>query len=67
MSIVIRKLSDEYNPTQEELEAIKSIQDEEIDFSDAPETYAEFWASAAKVSPQTDRQLIGYIKSEQEL
>jgi hypothetical protein len=51
MNTVIRKSSDKYSPTEEELERIRAISDEEIDFSDAPETDAEFWATAKKFSP----------------
>ena len=51
MNTVIRKSSDKYSPTEEELERIRAISDEEIDFSDAPETDAEFWATAKKISP----------------
>lgn len=49
MSTVIHKLSDKYSPTEEELERIRAIGDEEIDFSDAPETDAEFWSTAKKI------------------
>jgi hypothetical protein len=51
MRTVINKLSDKYSPTEEELERIRSISDEEIDFSDAPEMDTEFWATAKKISP----------------
>jgi hypothetical protein len=51
MSTVIHKLSDKYSPTEEELERIRAISDQEIDFSDAPETDAEFWSTAKKISP----------------
>jgi len=50
MNTVIRKSSDKYSPTEEELERIRAIDDEEIDFSDAPETDAEFWATEKKIS-----------------
>ena len=49
MSTVIHKLSDKYSPTEEELQRIRAIGDEEIDFSDAPETDAEFWSTAKKI------------------
>ncbi len=39
-----------YIPTQTELDRIKNIKDEEIDFSDAPETDDSFWASAQIIS-----------------
>jgi hypothetical protein len=42
MSTVIHKLSDKYSPTEEELERIRAIGDEEIDFSDAPEAEMVF-------------------------
>lgn len=35
-----------YIPTQVELDKIKNLKDEEIDFSDAPETDDSFWAFA---------------------
>ncbi len=38
MTMVIRKLSDPYQPSDEELAQIREISDDEIDFSDAPET-----------------------------
>ncbi len=51
MSTVIRKSSDKYSPTEEELERIRAISDQEIDFSDTPETDAEFWSDAKKIVP----------------
>lgn len=52
MTMVIRKLSDTYQPSDEELAQIQAISDDEIDFSDAPETDLEFWSKATKVSPR---------------
>ncbi|MDJ0597533.1 MAG: hypothetical protein QNJ37_01620 [Crocosphaera sp.] len=40
--MVIRKLSHPYKPSDEELAKIRTISDDEIDFSDAPETDLEF-------------------------
>jgi hypothetical protein len=51
MNIVIHKLSDKYSPTEEELERIRAISDQEIDFSDTPETDTEFWSDAKKIFP----------------
>ena len=36
--MVIHKLSNPYQPSDEELEQIRAISDDEIDFFDAPET-----------------------------
>ena len=41
--------SSNYLPTQAELDRIRSIKDEDIDLSDAPETDAKFWESAKMV------------------
>ena len=46
MNTVIHKSSDKYFATEKELERIRAISDEKIDFSDAPETDAEFWTTA---------------------
>lgn len=76
MSMVIRKLSDQYHPSDEELEKIRAISDEEIDFSDAPETDLEFWSNATKFSQKSkkeieilvslDQELMNWLKSESE-
>ncbi|EAZ91018.1 hypothetical protein [Crocosphaera chwakensis] len=50
--MVIRKLSDPYQPFYEELAQIRAISVHEIDFSDAPETDLEVWSKATKVSPR---------------
>ena len=74
--MVIRKLSDPYEPSDEELEQIKAISDDEIDFSDAAETDIEFWSKATKVSPKKqyktqvlvslDKELMNWLRSESE-
>ncbi|MDJ0659390.1 MAG: hypothetical protein QNJ42_07845 [Crocosphaera sp.] len=74
--MVIRKLSDPYQPSDEELAQIRAISDDEIDFSDAPETDLEFWSNATKVSPKNknktevllslDQELMNWLKSESE-
>ncbi len=74
--MVIRKLSDPYQPSDEELEQIGAIFDDKIDFSDAPETNLEFWSKATKVSPKRqnktkvlvslDQELMNWLKSESE-
>ena len=51
MNTVIRKSSDKYSPTEEELERIRAISDQEIDFSDTPETDADFWSYEKKIVP----------------
>lgn len=51
--MVIRKLSNQYQPSDEELEQIRAISDDEIDFSDAPGTDLDFWSKAIKVSPES--------------
>ncbi|MDJ0510543.1 MAG: hypothetical protein QNJ64_15015 [Crocosphaera sp.] len=72
--MVIRKLSDPYQPSDEELAQIRAIYDDEIDFSDAPETDLEFWSKATKVSHKNedknkilvslDQELMNWLKSE---
>ena len=74
--MVIRKLSYLYHPSDEELEQIRAISDDEIDFSDAPETDLEFWSKATKMSPTNkyktkilvslDQELMNWLKSESE-
>ncbi len=72
--MVIRKLSDPYEPSDEELAQIRAISDDEIDFSDAPKTDLEFWSKATKMSPKDkdktkilvslDQELMNWLKSE---
>lgn len=57
-SQVIRKLSDPYQPSDEELEQIRAISDDEIDFSDAPETDLDFWSKATKINPKLNHKTI---------
>lgn len=52
LTMIIRKLSEQNYPSKEELDKIRSIPDEEIDFSDAPETDKEFWSKETRVSPK---------------
>lgn len=47
-----------YIPTQEELTRIKNIKDEDIDLSDAPETDAEFWQNAEKISNKNRQNIV---------
>lgn len=56
-----------YIPTQTELERIKNIKDEEIDFSDAPETDYSFWASAQIVSSKLTDKKIVFMQYDQDL
>ncbi|ACK64719.1 hypothetical protein PCC8801_0631 [Rippkaea orientalis PCC 8801] len=73
---VIRKLSDSYQPSDEELEQIRAISYDKIDFFDAPETDLKFWTKATKVSPKLnnkieilvslDQELMNWLKSESE-
>ncbi|MDJ0843555.1 hypothetical protein [Crocosphaera sp.] len=65
--MVIRKLSDTYQPSNEELEQIRAISDDEIDFSDAPETDLEFWSKATKVSPKNQDETKVLVSLDQEL
>jgi hypothetical protein len=65
MNTVIRKSSDKYSPTEEELERIRAIGDEEIDFSDAPETDAEFWSTAKKIPPKKQPEKVTVAQSKQ--
>ena len=64
MNTVIRKSSDKYSPTEEELERIRAIGDEEIDFSDAPETDAEFWATAKKIFTKKQPEKVTVAQSK---
>ncbi|MGK7954410.1 MAG: CopG family antitoxin [Crocosphaera sp.] len=74
--MVIHKLSDPYKPSDEELEQIGAIYDDEIDFYDAPETDLVFWSKATKMSPKNkdktkilvslDQELMNWLKSESE-
>ncbi len=68
------KSLNKYVPTPAELERIRNIRDEDIDFSDAPETDSSFWASAKMVSPKVsnnkmismryDLDLLEWLKNE---
>jgi hypothetical protein len=64
MSTVIHKLSDKYSPTEEELQRIRAISDEEIDFSDAPETDAEFWSNGKQNSPKKQPEKVTVTQSK---
>ncbi|MDJ0581242.1 hypothetical protein [Crocosphaera sp.] len=74
--MVICKLSNPYQPSDEELAQIRAISDDEIDFYDAPETDLEFLSKATKVSPKKqdktkvlvslDQELMNWLKSESE-
>lgn len=63
--MIIRKLSDPYQPSDEKLAKIRAIPDDEIDFSDAPETDLEFWSKATKVSPKDKTKVL--VSLDQEL
>jgi len=43
--------------SKKHLDAIKKIRDEDIDFSDIPETDAAFWAEAEVVMPQPKKAI----------
>ncbi|CCQ51216.1 MULTISPECIES: hypothetical protein [Crocosphaera] len=64
--MVIRKLSNPYQPSDEELVQIRAIYDDEINFSDAPETDLEFWSKATKVSAKTQEKKTSKNKIDRE-
>jgi uncharacterized protein (DUF4415 family) len=47
------------------LKAIKAIRDEDIDYSDIPETDAAFWAGAELRMPQTKKGV--YLRLDQDV
>ncbi len=58
--MVIRKLSDIYQLSNEELEQIIAISADEINFSDEPETDLEFCSKATKISPDLKHKKFDY-------
>lgn len=73
MGKVIRKQLSEIKPTpQTEIEALQALKDEEIDYSDIPETDEAFWKGAKLVAPakkqvsmRLDTDVIDWLKSVQ--
>ena len=73
MGKVIRKKLSEIEPTpQTEIETLKALKDEEIDYSDIPETDEGFWKGAKLVAPakkqvsmRLDTDVIDWLKSVQ--
>ncbi len=58
--------SEKYIPTQKELDRIKSIKEEDIDLSDAPETDAKFWESAKFVQTKARKKKMVSMRYDQD-
>jgi uncharacterized protein (DUF4415 family) len=71
MSTVRKSLSDQ-SISQERLEELKAIRDEDIDYSDIPELDEQFWQTAKVRMPETktgvyirlDADLLGWLKGQ---
>ncbi len=59
--------SEKYTPTQEELDRIRSIKDEDIDLSDALPTDAKFWESAKFVQTKAKKKKMVSMRYDQDL